>query len=307
MLVSDDSNIADKLQLSIQSELDRLGLLCRVFSRAKSLHSLENKISRNVGKYSASGKKIQDAFGVRVALYFPDDQAVAIQVLKKTFMYDEASSTIDSPAGSVFSATRCNLIFKLPNELAEQSSLLAGYDCLDHTFEVQIRTILSEGWHEVEHDMRYKCQSDWNGYSDLDRALNGIYASLETSDWGMMKVFESLAYRHYKAREWSQMIRTKFRLRSEGGLSPAIVQALNLFPDAGKKIFRVSREDFLKNFMTHRLSMPMTPDNIVFLSNYSYVGNAELTELTPEPIRDIFVETNIPSILMRTPLGVGPA
>lgn len=92
------------------------------------------------------------------------------------------------------------------------------------------------------------------------------------------------------------MIRTKFRLRSEGGLSPAIVQALNIFPDAGKKIFRVSREDFLKNFMGHRLSMPITPDNIVFLSNYSYVGNEELTELTPPPLIDIFLEANLPSI-----------
>ncbi|WNF58508.1 hypothetical protein [Pseudomonas sp. SG20052] len=296
MRAINDSNIADKLQLAIQSELDKLGLLCRVFSRAKSHHSLENKISRGGGKYSSAGKKIQDAFGVRVALYFPDDQAVAIQVLKNTFSYDHESSTIDSPAGSVFAATRCNLIFKLPETLAEQSSLLSDYDCLDNTFEVQIRTILSEGWHEVEHDMRYKCQSDWNSYSDLDRALNGIYASLETSDWGMMKVFESLAYRHYKAGEWSQMIRTKFRLRSEGGLSPAIVQALNLFPDAGKKIFRVSREGFLKDFMSHRLSMPITPDNIVFLSNYSYVGNDELTGLTPSPVMDIFLEANMPSM-----------
>jgi ppGpp synthetase/RelA/SpoT-type nucleotidyltranferase len=294
MRILNDSSIADKLQSAIKSELDRLGLLCRVFSRAKSVHSLEIKINREPGKYSAAGKKIQDAFGVRIALYFPDDQAVAIQLLKNTFAYDESSSTIDTPAGSVFAANRCNLVFALPDDLADQSTLLSDYDCIDRTFEVQIRTVLSEGWHEVEHDMRYKCQADWLRYSDLDRALNGIYASLETSDWGMMKVFESLAYRHYKAHEWSQMIRTKFRLRSEGGLSPAVIHSLNLYPGDGKKIFRVNREEFLKKMMARRLTMPMTLDNIVFLINYSYIGSPALTELTPSPITDIFIEAGIP-------------
>ncbi|MBK7959276.1 MAG: hypothetical protein IPK03_14995 [Bacteroidetes bacterium] len=27
---------------------------------------------------------------------------------------------------------------------------------VDSTFEVQLRTILSEGWHEIDHDLRYK-------------------------------------------------------------------------------------------------------------------------------------------------------
>ncbi|EMD9535563.1 TPA: RelA/SpoT domain-containing protein [Pseudomonas aeruginosa] len=283
-----DKNIATKLQAAVQSELDRLGLLCRVFSRAKSEQSLNKKIDREPGKYTPNGKKIQDAFGVRVALYFPDDQAVAIQVLKKKYEYDEHSSTIDNPAGSVFSATRCNLIFKLPEELVEQSSIIRNSEIIDSTFEVQIRTILSEGWHEVEHDMRYKCQEDWASYTDLDRALNGIYASLETSDWGMMRVFEGLSYRHYKAREWSQMIRTKFRLRSEGVLDETIISALNDSPETGKKIFRVSREEFLGSFTEYKLEMPITPDNIVYLCNYRHIGETSLSALTPDPILDIF-------------------
>lgn len=294
---SPDKNIAAKLQSTIQSELDRLGLLCRVFSRAKSSHSLTKKIDREPGKYTPDGKKIQDAFGVRVALYFPDDQRVAIQLLKKLYEYDAESSTIDSPAGSVFSATRCNLIFKLPPEIAQQSIIIKNNDVIDTTFEVQIRTILSEGWHEVEHDMRYKCQADWESYTDLDRALNGIYASLETSDWGMMRVFEGLSYRHYKAREWSQMIRTKFRLRSEGQLDESIIAALNSHPDSGKKIFRVSRENFLNCFTEFKLEMPITPDNIVYLCNYRHIGDPVLLEITPEPMLDIFKDAGIAGVL----------
>ncbi len=293
MYITEDVAVAKKLQDEIQSGLDRLGLLCRVFSRAKSASSLNKKIEREPGKYSLDGKKIQDVFGVRVALYFPDDQPVAVQLLQKLFNYDAASSAIDNPSGSVFSATRCNLIFELPEKLVEQSTVFDYFDCLDKTFEVQVRTILSEGWHEVEHDLRYKCQSDWDQYKDLDRALNGIYASLETSDWSMMKVFESLAYRHYKASEWSQMIRTKFRLRLEGGLSEHILDALKLYPAVGKKIFRVDRGDLLQSIANTKLQMPVTPDNIVYLCNYCYVGFSGLSDTIPRPLFEMFSESGI--------------
>lgn len=293
MPLSPDHTISTQLQNLIQSHLDQLGLLCRVFSRAKSEHSIENKINRDPGKYSASGKKIQDAFGVRIALYFPDDQQVAMAVLKKHFEYDDSSSTIDTLDGSVFTANRCNLVFKLPQILSEKSILLDTFNVLDHTFEVQIRTILSEGWHEVEHDLRYKCKDDWENYGDLARALNGIFASLETSDWGMMKVFETLAYRHYKAGEWTQMIRTKFRLRSESGLSKELVDILRLYPETGKRIFRINRQNFLDIIINYKVEMPITADNIVYLSNYTFVGSPEINDATPQPILDIFLNAGI--------------
>ncbi|HDS1699017.1 MULTISPECIES: hypothetical protein [unclassified Pseudomonas] len=291
MSLSPDHNISTQLQSMIQSHLDQLGLLCRVFSRAKSEHSIQKKISRTPGKYSADGKKIQDAFGVRVALYFPDDQPVAMAVLKRHFSYDAESSTIDTPDGSVFTANRCNLVFRLPAQLIDQSVLLESFDVLDQTFEVQIRTILSEGWHEVEHDLRYKCQDDWESYGDLGRALNGIFASLETSDWGMMKVFETLAHRHYKAGEWTQMIRTKFRLRSESELSSEVIDILRLYPETGKRIFRINRQSFLDTIINYKIEMPITADNIVYLGNYSFVGSPEIHELTPPPLLNIFTSS----------------
>lgn len=290
---SPDKLIANNLQYLIQSELDKIGLLCRVFSRAKSVESIEKKINKTAGKYTPTGKKIQDAFGVRVALYFPDDQAVAMDVLKNSFNYDEHSSTIDTPNGSVFTANRCNLIFKLPPEISENSTLLDSYDVLDDTFEVQIRTVLSEGWHEVEHDLRYKCQDDWSGYSDLGRALNGIFATLETSDWGMMKLFETLAYRHYKAGEWSQMIRTKFRLRSESGLSKEVADKLNLYPETGKKIFRINRESFLSRIIKHKIELPINADNIIYIGNYLYAGNTAILDITPQRILRILEDSGL--------------
>ena len=291
MYNSSELRIAKQLQDMIEAELAKLGLLCRVFSRSKSEYSIASKIDREPGKYSSDGKKIQDVFGIRIALYFLDDQKIAIDTIKNIFTYDDKSSTIDSPAGSSFSATRCNLVFRLPDSLAETSNVFKKYDCIDRTFEVQIRTILSEGWHEVEHDLRYKCKEDWESHSDLDRALNGIYASLETSDWSMLKVLEDLAYRHYKQSEWTQMLRAKFRLRSNGTISPEITSVLDENVGVGKSIYRVDRKKVMEKLSNKKISIPITPDNIVYLCNYFFIKSEKITALTPTPILDIFEES----------------
>jgi len=290
MYNSTEIRVAKQLQEAVELELSRLGLMCRVFSRAKSEESLSKKINRNPGKYSPSGKLIQDAFGVRVALYFCDDQPIAIDSLRNRFDYDESSSTIDSHPGNTFSAIRCNLVFRLPAELSEECHIFKRMDCIDRTFEVQIRTILSEGWHEVEHDMRYKCQDDWQPHSDLDRALNGIYASLETSDWSMLKLFEDLAYRHYRSGEWTQMLRVKFRLRSNGALSTNLLNVLNANINTGKAIYRIDRTKFLETMSNKAISIPITPDNIVYMCNHFFINDESISNLTPTPITDIFSE-----------------
>lgn len=78
--------LVKRLQTEIENELDRLGLLFRVFSRAKSSSSISHKIeSKGEGYYSVDGKKIQDLLGIRIALYFPDDIKIARQALKKMY------------------------------------------------------------------------------------------------------------------------------------------------------------------------------------------------------------------------------
>lgn len=291
MYQNTELRIAKSLQEQIENGLSRVGLLFRVFSRSKSIDSINKKLAKNPGKYSEHGKKIQDLFGVRVALYFVDDQKVAIDTLKSLFDFDATSSSIDSPNGETFSANRCNLIFKLPDDLCRDSGLLREFKQIDRTFEVQIRTVLSEGWHEVEHDLRYKYKEDWRSHSDLDRALNGIYASLETSDWGVMKLFEELAYRHYKAQEWSQMIRTKFRLRSVGTFSDEIESAIQNTPDLGKKLYRVNRSEVLEMISKMKISFPINPDNIVFFCNFFFIKEEALLKKTPVSLLELFKST----------------
>jgi putative GTP pyrophosphokinase len=277
-----ETRVVQKLQSTIENELSRLGLLFRVFSRAKSERSIDEKVSKSPGKYSPNGKKIQDLFGVRVALYFPEDVLVSQQVLSNLFELVE--ETVDDIENSNFSAVRCNYVYELPDDLACESAALKKNDLIDSTFEIQFRTVLSEGWHEVEHDLRYKCSDDWVGQNDLDRALNGIYASLETSDWGMTKVFDELAYRHYKEKNWGAMLRNKFRLRTGNGLKEVIHTLLNEDNGLGKKLYRAERSNVLKKIASTKISVPINLNNLVFLINYFFIKSPELIKLTPLPI-----------------------
>ena len=281
-----DLRIKKSLHDELENHLSSVGLLYRVFSRVKSIESLESKIERGQGKYGEN-KKIQDLFGIRVVLYFHDDIEIAQNILKQNYEYDEASSTIDVLPTELFSASRHNLIFKLPDVLKEQSITINDNDLIDSTFEVQLRTVLSEGWHEVEHDLRYKCKEDWEKYTDLNRALNGVFASLETSEWTMSKLFEDLSYRHYKSSEWPQMLRAKFRLRAGNDLSSNLQKIFSSNNEIAKDIFRIDRKKFINKVFSSGLTIPLNLDNLVYMCNYWYMESKEILEETPEPILDL--------------------
>ncbi|HGU3926376.1 TPA: RelA/SpoT protein, partial [Escherichia coli] len=139
---------------------------------------------------------------------------------------------------------------------------------IDSTFELQIRSILSEGWHEVEHDLRYKAQYDWDGHDTESRKLNGIYATLETSEWTMIKIFDELAYKHYKNKNWNGMLRQKLRLRlGTQELHHDIINVLNNNPGVAKDIFRISRKDLLNKMSEKRFSLPINLNTLVYFCN----------------------------------------
>lgn len=77
--------------------------------------------------------------------------------------------SIDEPNKDSFKASRYNIIYSLTDELSDVLNLGDDFNHIDSTFELQIRTIFSEGWHEVEHDLRYKCTKDWEGFDPYYR------------------------------------------------------------------------------------------------------------------------------------------
>ena len=90
--------------------------------------------------------------------------------------------------------------------------------CIDDTFEIQIKTMFFEGWHEVEHDMRYKGEELWSHYPGFSRYFNSILATLELCDKSMVTLFEDLGHALYKSGRWSDMVKSQFRSMSTRSL-----------------------------------------------------------------------------------------
>ena len=141
--------ITNKLESQIFQHLSQCGLMFRLFSRVKTINSLHHKIHFKDERYIAGKLKIQDMIGLRIVLYFQDD------VDALAFFYscgEVVKSSIDELDSSTFRPQRLNLTCNLPAEFVDdfRKALPKEYaSYVDPTFEIQIRTIFSEGWHEV--------------------------------------------------------------------------------------------------------------------------------------------------------------
>lgn len=270
-------NLAAQLSNITEQALADCGIIFRIFHRSKSDFSLRAKIDREPGKYGEE-KKIQDVIGIRIALYFLDDIEIAKSILCEKFNFLAEHSKIDEPEHDEFSANRFNLIFALPDEFDAQELFCDEFKGLvDSAFEVQIRTILSEGWHEIDHDLRFKAKGDWVGLNRESRTLNGVYATLETCEWTLLKIFEDVAYKHYKGGSWEAMLQNKFRLRfSSKTLSPEMIGVLDSDRELGKKIFRFDRREIF-NEISKRSSIPITAENIIHIINCASVHDEALS------------------------------
>jgi putative GTP pyrophosphokinase len=279
--------IARDLAEEITDELTRIGLLMRVFSRAKDERSAMKKI--DVKNYDST-RKLQDSIGVRVNLYFMDDINIAKTAIKNRFEGRFQNEAVDQKTADLFCPQRINLVFRLTSDQAKQVTLVRNHpDKVDETFEIQIRTVLSEGWHEVEHDLRYKRQGDWIGHVDLSRALNGIVATLETCDWSMLQLFDDLSLRHYRAHSWESMMRARFRIRISGEpMDDRLVGIFNEDEAFRRAFFRVPRTRILGSMVSSQIAMPLTVNNLTYLANHISVRNERIDGLTPALLRQQF-------------------
>lgn len=284
--------LARDIGREIEFDLERLGIFSRVFSRAKQESSIKKKA--DFKGYQASGKLLQDLIGIRIAVYFSDDVPIVEQILKARSNF--LSETVDKTEETVFKPIRLNFVFRLNDVQTKEVSdvVIAKYAFVDNTYEIQLRTVLSEGWHEVDHDLRYKTNDDWVGCSDIARTFNGVYASLVTNDWSILAIFEQLAYRHYKSKSWSAMLRSQFRIRfADGFLDPRIVKLFDENPEVAKKFFRLNRGVFLKALFKNRVRLSLSLNNLVFLANLLFVKNAEIKLITPT----VLLELNLREIV----------
>lgn len=279
-------SIAHELERELSKHFDKCGLFYRVFSRCKSASSTISKLTEKEEKYQREGKKMQDLIGVRIVLYFKDDINLCIKIIENNYSIIEIVR--DEEKSDTFRPMRLNIVCSMPNRIKSQFSPDIWTFPIDTTFEIQIRTIFSEGWHEIEHDLRYKHKPDWTDHIELSRNLNGIFATLETCDWTIINLLDQLAYQKYRAGDWDAMLRNHLRIRMDDSrLSKEICTLFNSNQNLAKDFFRVDREILLLHLSNPQIiSFPKNLSNIVFLINELIINNPELSEITPNIIRD---------------------
>ena len=237
--------IGERLEEDIGGILTRAGIYFRIFHRAKTPLSIARKLEKGGYGFGENEKKLQDLVGLRVVVYYQDDMNIVRSILEETFCRVGKWSETDTTEEE-FKASKRNGVFRIPDEY--QRIYNGDIRCVpaDLTFEVQLRTISFEGWHEIEHDMRYKSphgEEFWKNNGDLSRTLNCVLANLELCDWSTITVFDRLAYYHYEEKNWEMMLKGKFRLRFDvKPLAPELIAFLDNNVDVAYCLYRCTRD-----------------------------------------------------------------
>lgn len=277
-----NGNTADKQLIDkISRWLDKAGIYYRIFARIKTPQSIANKLKRKNEKYKCRQKGMQDIIGVRVVLYYYDDIPVCKKILSNMFQVIPEDSEEDIPKAEEFSPIRRNYVYELPKEIEEMfpGDLWKNY-CIEKTFELQLRTIFSEGWYEVEHDIRYKHKEEWNGeeYYEYHRGLSSINATLEICDHEIVRCLDDLAYVCYKKGQIQQMLRYKLRIHLDNEkISDELLNIIKNTDGFLKSMYQVNREELL--CCISQVGLPRTLENIIFIYNKLYLHSEKIENL----------------------------
>jgi len=285
----DIDRLSRNIMEELEEEIEKSGIFYRIFYRCKGNKSLQRKLEKTdkdgTSKYNGENKFLRDIIGIRINLYFIDDLDIVTEFFWKKLSKLFAEATIDKNKTTEFKPSRVNLIFHLPNKYKSEFREVITDKRIDATFELQLRTVLSEGWHEVEHDLRYKCQNDWEPYPEMSRVFNGFLAALETQEWSMVQLFERISYNHYKADNLSALIRTKLRIRFDDlEISNELLDILTKHPSFIRDLFKTDRISIVKFLLDNKVSFPLTIDNVIYLINYCFIKNQDIQLVTPDII-----------------------
>lgn len=289
--------IEKELKEHIEQKLNKVGMYFHIFARVKEAGSLCQKLIRKDAEYKRKNKKLQDLIGIRIVLYYSDDIPICRNIIETLFQVRKDDCAVDKPNIDEFRPVKLNLICEIPDgdeKYIERipRELWENYR-IDQTFEVQIRTIFSEGWHEVEHDIRYKHKQEWENpdYYDFNRKLNGINATLEVCDNTIISVLNDLAYQCYKENKIAEMFRYRLRIHMQ---KEDIRQELRVLLENDrellKKFYRLKRNKLLETLSDPAFaSVPRSLNNIIYICNG-----------TQKEIRDAQISESIPSRLKKS-------
>lgn len=284
--IEEINNVKMSLLNTLVTKLNNAGIYFNSTSRIKSESPLLHKLE--TGKYSMQegGRKIQDIIGIRINLFYLEDMDICEKILEETFLLDNWSKTKNEE--NKFEAQKCNGVFRIPSKYLRNIPASVWNKPFDQTFEVQLRTVLFEGWHEIEHEMRYKYKlgSDsketdlWTGHEDLSRVMNSIIANLELCDWSIMQIFNSIHDSQYKEKNWENAIRSKYRLRiTQDPLKPELREYLDNNPDIVAQFHTVSKRELVEILLNKKYHKELTPDRVIYLINKEIVHNEYISRL----------------------------
>lgn len=315
--------IKENIEKRIVPLLEKAGMYYRIFSRVKSKESIQKKLNAKADTYRRSGRKMQDIIGVRVIFYFQEDVSIFYEKLKTMEGYDATNESNSSNElkemteiiesfdvgdpqheklkrllpfhDKIFMPERLNLVLRMtPQEQDNLKDTLSEYgdnaSLIDATFEVQLRTVLSEGWHEIEHDLRYKTKDEswWNFCENESRMLNGIYASLETNERALSQMIHELTYKNYKNRSWDAMIRFHLCKRmSEEKLPKELCVILDEDERLAKDILHVTRKEFTYWLWNMSVKTPLSTKFALFLINRKILNDKRITSLEDDAVKMI--------------------
>lgn len=207
---------------------DRKKLKCHILHRTKEKESLETKLKKwekarvQAGKRCCTEAEIMedmiDLAGIRILLPFPDDVQEVEAFLRQEFGVDKVKArfkgldenllAVERPDSRFlgYRATHFLVTWKQPT----------GYNCgiktnpehVGKIVEVQVTTILMNGWQEAQHDLTYKELS--GRPSDDERALLEIINGLAHSGEVALQQLHTMQKRRLK--EQSEPFQDEYEL-----------------------------------------------------------------------------------------------
>lgn len=270
-----------KLHERIETTLHNYAIYFHLTSRIKKQASLEDKINNPKHGYGVGGKKLQDLIGLRVNLYFSDDIKIVTKILENRYKLNKEASRQDDPNPNYFGVECVNLVFDLPHTLSSEFAN-PNSEYIDNTFEVQLRTIFSDGWHEIEHDFRYKGADSLP--KALNRSLNSVKGSLHMCDWAMYKLVEEICQHNLKTKNRVEFITSKFMLRLKKDSNSTSLLG-HLSDDDLYKISHLDRKEVLERLASFENIALNINFILVFIAN-RYKICPQILDIAPEIIKE---------------------
>lgn len=154
------ANFAKRIEALLQDLLNAKTIKFQLIeSRAKSIESFSEKLSRPGKSYKNPLVEFADLVGVRIIVYYNDDLQTVSQVIKEEFeiIEQETSHQLEKFDVDRFGYLSLHFVVKL-GDARHKLSEWKPYNNL-HA-EIQVRTVLQHSWAAVSHALQYKRETD---------------------------------------------------------------------------------------------------------------------------------------------------